>query len=105
MGNWRPDEAYHGILDAAIDLFHARGCASVSLREIAAAAKVPTGTLSTHFPTRRALVRAVARRMREARRACLGRLRLSRTEPYERLLVLVERLDAESRRSSLIAAL
>src|SRR3712207_3002950 len=45
---------------AAMTLFHERGYASVSLRDVAASADVPAGAVFYHFPTKAALGAAVA---------------------------------------------
>lgn len=49
-------ETRQGIADAALELFIARGFASVSIREIAEAADVSIATLYAHFPSKEALV-------------------------------------------------
>lgn len=55
---------------AAQRLFHRRGVGAVSLRDVAAAARVPAGGVFYHFPTKAALVLAAA----DARRAATTRL-------------------------------
>lgn len=55
---------------AAQRLFHRRGVGAVSLRDVAAAARVPPGGVFYHFPTKGALVLTAA----EARRAAVERL-------------------------------
>lgn len=55
---------------AAQRLFHRRGVGAVSLRDVAAAARVPPGGVFYHFATKGALVLAAA----EARRAAVERL-------------------------------
>jgi AcrR family transcriptional regulator len=47
------------ILDAAFDLFQAQGYNASSVHEIAAAARVTSGALHHHFPTKKALGLAV----------------------------------------------
>ncbi|MEQ8605075.1 MAG: helix-turn-helix domain-containing protein [Marivibrio sp.] len=55
---------------AAQRLFHRSGVGAVSLRDVAAAARVPAGGVFYHFPTKARLVLAAA----EARRAAATRL-------------------------------
>src|SRR3954470_17561636 len=47
------------ILDAAFDLFQAQGYNASSVHEIAAAARVTSGALHHHFPTKKSLGLAV----------------------------------------------
>ncbi len=54
-----PEEVRRSVLDAASALFGARGVAQVTLRDIAAEAKVNLGLISRYVGTRDELVRAV----------------------------------------------
>ena len=80
------------ILDAARSLFHEQGT-SVSLEEVAKAAKVGIGTIYRHFPNKQALLEAI---VIEATEALVeeGRM-LSKNDPNEALFELL-RIVVES---------
>src|SRR5260221_10194223 len=48
------------ILDAAIELFRTRGFDATTTRDLAAAADIATGTVFNYFPTKEAIVAALA---------------------------------------------
>ena len=56
------DEVMASLMDAARDLFAERGPASVSVRDIAARARVNHGLIFRHFGSKEALLKAVMRR-------------------------------------------
>ncbi|MEE4598951.1 helix-turn-helix domain-containing protein [Streptomyces sp. DSM 41524] len=56
------DEVMTSLMDAARDLFAKRGPASVTVRDIAARARVSHGLIYRHFGTKDALLKAVMRR-------------------------------------------
>lgn len=72
-GKKKSDRAEQLVL-AAQRLFHRRGAAAVSLRDVAAAARVPPGGVFYHFPTKGALLQAAAERRRSAMQDALDRL-------------------------------
>ena len=57
----RADDKHARLLDAALDLFETRGFDGVAVPEIAARAKVATGTLYRYFEGKEALVNALYR--------------------------------------------
>lgn len=73
---------------AAQRLFHRRGVHAVSLRDVAAAARVPAGGVFYHFPSKAALVRAAAETRRAEVEVLLARLEERVTDPAERLEAL-----------------
>ncbi|MBP5858054.1 TetR/AcrR family transcriptional regulator [Marivibrio halodurans] len=73
---------------AAQRLFHRRGVHAVSLRDVAAAARVPPGGVFYHFPSKAALVRAAAETRRAEVEALLTRLEERLADPAERVEAL-----------------
>ena len=55
----RSQVRFEGVLNAALRLFAARGYESVSMREIARAAKMPIATVYQYFPMKLAIVREI----------------------------------------------
>lgn len=77
---------------AAQRLFHRHGVHGVSLRDVAAAAKVPPGGVFYHFPTKARLVRAAAETRRADVAALLARLEERIADPDARLDALAAAL-------------
>jgi TetR/AcrR family transcriptional repressor of nem operon len=71
------------IVEAAVDLFHARGFNGAGVKDITDAAGVPKGSFYNHFPSKEALAVEALRRYGAARR--LEDLRDTTIEPLTRL--------------------
>lgn len=78
---------------AAADLFHERGYDAVSLRDIAARAGVPAGTVFYHFPTKAALATAAADAQLSRADEILAQAAEGRS-PEERLTIIATGLAA-----------
>ena len=83
------------ILDAARDSILARGLAAVSVREIARAAGVSSGTVTHHFPTVDGILSAVLRQESERFRESLMAALTERRSPLDGLLRMGDRLLAD----------
>src|SRR3954462_11691954 len=71
------------LIDAALDLFTARGYAEVGTEEIVARAKVTRGALYHHFDDKRDLFRAVFERVESDLMERIGATMQSADDPYE----------------------
>ncbi|MEM9419510.1 MAG: TetR/AcrR family transcriptional regulator [Planctomycetota bacterium] len=79
--------AHQRILDAAWNLFTARGVHATSMDDVIAAAGVAKQTLYNHFPTKPDLVQAaLARGDMELRQAVVEQVHASATQPANRLV-------------------
>jgi len=82
----------HRLAVAAQRLFHRRGLGAVSLRDVADAARVPSGGVFYHFPTKADLVIAAAVLRRDAIVDLLQGLDAQHRDPAIRLRALCEAL-------------
>ncbi len=76
------------ILDRALDLFRTRGFEATTTRDIAVASEIATGTLFNYFPTKEAIVGAVAAELLVKARESFGRAEVG-GELAERLFALI----------------
>src|SRR3954452_9943897 len=74
------------LIDAALDLFTARGYAEVGTEEIVARAKVTRGVLYHHFDDKRDLFRAVFERVESDLMERIGATMQAADDPYERMV-------------------
>lgn len=95
----RVREMHARILEAAMELFEARGVESVKVDDICASADIAQKTFFNHFPTKQHLVREIAEEFLNAFRAILDRARTeggTTAQQIERFFALVA-TEVESR--------
>ena len=85
------------LIDQCVELFAQRGYAALTMREIARALGVSTGTLYHSFPTKQAIFSEVARRAMETDEGFLEAV-LAAGGPQERLAALVAHVAAGEER-------